>query len=81
MMSLESPLPPTVIGSCPCRGSYELRKVEVRMTVDGETVTLPDVPQGACPRCGSRVYRARVVEELEAVMRGERVTLKPSTTR
>jgi hypothetical protein len=42
------------------------------MTVGGDTIVIPDVPQGACPVCGSRVYKARVLEEIEATMRGDR---------
>jgi YgiT-type zinc finger domain-containing protein len=57
-------------GRCPCSGLYLQRFVEVRMTVDGDTVVLPDVPQGACPQCGSRVYKAAVLAELERMMRG-----------
>ena len=60
-------------GSCPCGGRYENRMVEVRMTVGNETIILPDVPQGACPTCGSRVYKAEVLERIEAVMRNESV--------
>jgi hypothetical protein len=40
------------------------------MTVDGELVVLPDMPQGACPLCGSRVYQAAVLEEIERTGRG-----------
>jgi hypothetical protein len=43
--------------------------VEVRMTVEDEVVVLTDVPQGACPECGSRVYKARMLEVIEALMR------------
>jgi YgiT-type zinc finger domain-containing protein len=64
-------LPPaSAFGRCPCGGVYEPRVVEVRMTVGGEAVVLSDVPQGACPVCGSRIYKAAVLEEIEAVMRG-----------
>jgi hypothetical protein len=41
------------------------------MTVGGERIVLTDVPQGACPLCGSRVYKAGVLEGIEALMRGE----------
>jgi hypothetical protein len=58
-------------GRCPCLGFYEPRWVEVKMTVKGEPVVLTGVPQGACPKCGSRVYKADVLEMIEAVMRGE----------
>jgi hypothetical protein len=40
------------------------------MTVRGERVVLSDLPQGACPVCGSRVYKAVTLEGIEAVMRG-----------
>jgi YgiT-type zinc finger domain-containing protein len=42
--------------------------VEVRMTVGRDKVVLREVPQGACPQCGSRVYKAGVLEQLEALM-------------
>ena len=54
-------------GKCPCTGTYESRTVEVRMTVRGEPVVLTDVPQGACPLCGSRVYKTDVLERVEAL--------------
>jgi YgiT-type zinc finger domain-containing protein len=57
-------------GRCPCSGIYEKRTVEVRMTVAGEVVVLSDVPQGACPLCGSRVYKSAVLREIERAMRG-----------
>lgn len=59
-------------GRCPCSGQYENRFVEVRMTVNGKVVVLTDVPQGACPLCGSRVYKAEVLERIESLMKGER---------
>jgi YgiT-type zinc finger domain-containing protein len=58
-------------GQCPCGGQYENRSVEVRMTVKGEVFTLAGVPQGACPVCGSRVYKAEILSRVESVMRGE----------
>lgn len=71
-------LPPSSdYGRCPCEGVYERRTVEVRISVGGDTVVIPDVPQGACPVCGSRVYKARVLEEIETIMRGERPDTLP----
>jgi len=55
-------------GPCPCRGQFENRQVEIRMTLETGTVHLNDVPQGACPVCGSRVYKAEVLERIEAMM-------------
>jgi YgiT-type zinc finger domain-containing protein len=59
---------PAEYGRCPCTGVYENRTVEVRMTVGGEAVVLENVPQGACPICGSRVYKTEVLERIEALM-------------
>ncbi|WP_405906119.1 MULTISPECIES: YgiT-type zinc finger protein [unclassified Streptomyces] len=58
-------------GLCPCGGLYNTRRVEVRMTVTGRTVVIPELPQGACPTCGSRVYKVRTLELLEVMMRGD----------
>src|SRR5262249_25547000 len=59
-------------GRCPCGGEYDPRFVEVRMTVGGGVVVLTDVQQGGWPECGSRVYKARTLEGIEAAMRGAR---------
>ena len=59
-------------GVCPCTGKYESRSVEVRMTVGGSVVKLEQVPQGACSQCGSRVYKAEVIELLDALMKSSR---------
>jgi hypothetical protein len=48
--------------TCPCTGVYQLRFVEVRMKVNDRSGVLTEVPQGACPNCGSRVYKAEVPE-------------------
>jgi hypothetical protein len=58
-------------GRCPCSGVYDQRFVEVRLTVDQEVIVLTDVSQGACPLCGSRVYKLSVLEEIERTMRGD----------
>ncbi len=65
-------------GRCPCSGTYEQRFVEVRMTVNGKVVVLTNVPQGACPTCGSRVYKAEVLERIESLMKGQRFTKNPA---
>jgi YgiT-type zinc finger domain-containing protein len=62
--------PAREFGRCPCGGTYEERMVEVRMTVGGEAIVLTDVPQGACPTCGSRVYKASTLEGIERLMAG-----------
>jgi YgiT-type zinc finger domain-containing protein len=60
-------------GRCPCTGVYQNRQVEVRLTVNAKVVVLTDVPQGACPNCGSRVYKAEVLERIESLMKGGQV--------
>jgi hypothetical protein len=60
-------------GRCPCTGQYEGRAVEVRMNVQGKVVVLTEVPQGACPMCGSRVYKSEVLERIESLMKGIKV--------
>jgi YgiT-type zinc finger domain-containing protein len=60
-------------GRCPCGGRYDNRAVEVRLTVGGKVVVLTDVPQGACPNCGSRVYKPEVLERIESLMKGRRI--------
>ena len=42
------------------------------MTVQTRVVVLTNVPQGACPLCGSRVYKAEVLERIESLMKGTR---------
>jgi len=42
------------------------------MTVGEKQIVLNDVPQGVCPQCGSRVYKAEMLERIEATMKGER---------
>ena len=56
-------------GSCPCGGRYEHRHVEVAMTVHDEAIALLDVPQGVCPLCGSRVYKAEMLARIETIMK------------
>ena len=56
-------------GRCPCSGEYQRRFVEVRMTVAGKKLVWTDIPQGACSSCGSRIYKAHVLERIEAVFK------------
>jgi YgiT-type zinc finger domain-containing protein len=60
-------------GRCPCRGTYDNRSVEVRLTINGKVVVLTAVPQGACPNCGSRVYKAETLERIESLMKGTKI--------
>jgi YgiT-type zinc finger domain-containing protein len=66
-------MPPTAVvdwGQCPCGGVYERRTVEIKMTVNGQPVVLRDVLQGACPNCGSRIYKAGQLQRIEETMKG-----------
>ncbi len=58
-------------GLCPCGGQYKNHTVEVRKTVKGKVVVLTE-SQGKCPLCGSRIYKAEVLERIESLMKGER---------
>jgi YgiT-type zinc finger domain-containing protein len=60
-----------VYGKCPCGGVYETRLVDIRMTVGEQLVVLTDISQGACPHCGSRVYKAVTLERIESLMKKE----------
>jgi YgiT-type zinc finger domain-containing protein len=64
-------LVPSDFGQCPCGGVYEQRLVEVLMKVRGQVRQIDHVPQGACTSCGSHVYKAVMLEEIEALMRGQ----------
>jgi YgiT-type zinc finger domain-containing protein len=64
---------PSEFGPCPCGGTFDPRHVEVRMTVEDSLVVLSGVPQGACPVCGSRVYKAAELLAIESVMKGWRL--------
>jgi hypothetical protein len=52
-------------GTCPCGGRFEARFVPIRMPSRDGTIVLDDVAQGACPSCGSRVYRAGTLAHIE----------------
>jgi len=56
---------------CPCGGTYEPRNIEIRLTPRGssEAVVLEPILQGACPLCGSRVYRVSDLHRIEATMK------------
>jgi hypothetical protein len=64
---------PLHFGQCPCGGKYDSKVVEIRMTTTHPPTILSNVFQGACPRCGSRVYKAATLERVEAVFKDEPV--------
>jgi hypothetical protein len=61
-------------GTCPCHGRYQNHLLEMRMTVGDKVIVLADVPLGACPLCGSRVYKVGILERIESLLKrgGER---------
>jgi len=65
-------------GLCPCGGRFENRWVEIRIKVSDQVITLPSMPQGACPNCGGRVYKSYILTRIESVMNGKPVTEPPS---
>ena len=58
-------------GPCGCGSYFEHRWVEVSTVVAEERVVLTDVPQGACPSCGSRVFKAEILEMIDAIVAGQ----------
>jgi YgiT-type zinc finger domain-containing protein len=52
---------------CPTCGSteYETRLVEYVYRHDGNYLIVRDVPAEVCTECGTRFYRAEVLEEIE----------------
>ena len=62
-------------GRCPCSGVYDNRRVEVRLNVNGKIEVLSQVQQGACPICGSRVYKINDLELIESLMRSSPIEI------
>jgi YgiT-type zinc finger domain-containing protein len=56
-------------GRCPCSGVFEHRTREVSLTAGKQPIVITHVPQGACPLCGSQVYKADILERIEALYR------------
>ena len=57
-------------GRCSCGGAFAARVVQVNMSPGSEQVSVSGVPQGACPICGSRVYKVNILAGLEEMFRG-----------
>jgi YgiT-type zinc finger domain-containing protein len=71
------PRPPSYdYGRCPCGASYESQTVEV--SFEDEDVVLTDVPQGKCPVCGGRIYKARVLDCIERLQSGRERAVEPN---
>jgi YgiT-type zinc finger domain-containing protein len=72
----ELPRPPAYeFGRCLCGGSYELRLVEVAF--HDRDVVLTEVPQGHCPGCGSRIFKAGVLDCLDRLHSGRELAAEP----
>ena len=59
-------------GQCGCGNRTDHRQIEVRMTIAGTDVVIDSVPQGTCSSCGSRYYKADILETIEALMLGHK---------
>ena len=65
-------------GVCPCGGQYNVKLVDIRFTANPSMQReLLDMPQGECPRCGSRVYTLADMQRIESVMRS--ISSPPTT--
>lgn len=58
-------------GTCACGGAFEERVVPVTVPRAGKKkdAQLPEVEQGVCPVCGSRVYKTLALQSVEAAFR------------
>jgi hypothetical protein len=58
-------------GTCACGGAFEERVVQVAAPRTGKQkdAQLPEVEQGVCPLCGSRVYKTLSLQCVEAAFR------------
>lgn len=55
---------------CPCGGTYAEHVISLRL--HGYGAELPEVPQGRCGNCGSRIYPAAAFVRLETAFKAER---------
>lgn len=55
-------------GTCPCGGRFDSREVDIHIARPGgeSPLVLAGVPQGVCPKCGSRVYKVHVLQYIES---------------
>jgi hypothetical protein len=58
-------------GTCACGGAFEERVVAVTAPRKGrrKSAQLLEVEEGICPICGSRVYKTRSLQSVEAAFR------------
>jgi hypothetical protein len=63
-------------GRCSCGAQFQNREVNIRTTAFGRAIELIGVPQGVCPLCASRVYKAQVLECIESFLKAE--SIRPS---
>jgi len=58
-------------GTCACGGAFERRVAAVTAPRRGrkKSARLLEVEEGVCPICGSRVYKARSLQSVEAAFR------------
>ena len=57
-------------GTCACGGAFEERVVSVTAPQGKKKdAQLPEVEQGVCPNCNSRVYKTLSLQSVEAAFR------------
>lgn len=66
-----------VVKKCPTCGSRKIRVVcsDYKTTVQGRTVTVPDLEREECPNCGEVLFDCAAMERLEALRTKRRKVL------
>jgi hypothetical protein len=63
-------------GTCACGGAFEEHVVAARAPRKGrrKSAELLEIEEGICPVCGSRVYKPRTLQSVEAAFRALKLT-------
>jgi hypothetical protein len=63
-------------GTCACGGAFEEHVVAVTAPRKGrrKSAELLEIEEGICPVCGSRVYKPRTLQSVEAAFRALKLT-------
>lgn len=54
-----------------CGGETEARKVTKHHRLDGKLYIVQNVEAEVCPECGERYFHARMLDAIDAMLRGE----------
>jgi len=63
-------------GACACGAELEARLVDVSFSGSDPPEGLRSVPQAMCGSCGTRIYKAVVIERIEAAYAGMHLRLE-----